>query len=105
MKGAPNAKFLNGGRDVNKWMMTTFFFSHFPINYGERDTWKVFRRWGRLVEVFISTKLNRWGNRFGFLRFCEIKNVRKLESELDVIRIGNMNLYVNIPRYRNMMST
>jgi len=50
--------------------------------------------------VFISRKLNRWGNRFGFVRFCDVKNISKLEAELDSIRIGSMKLYVNLPRYR-----
>jgi len=58
---------------------------------------KIFHRWGRVEEVFISRKLNRWGNRF---RFCDVKNVPKLETELDSIRIGSMKLYVNLPRYR-----
>jgi len=61
---------------------------------------KIFQRWGRVEEVFISGKLNRWGNRFGFVRFCDVKNITKLESELDSICIGSMKLYVNIPRYR-----
>jgi len=61
---------------------------------------KIFQRWGRVDEVVISRKLNRWKNRFGFVRFCDIKNVYRLESELDSIHIGVMKLYVNIPRYR-----
>jgi len=51
-------------------------------------------------EVFISRKLNRWGNRFGFVRFCDVKNVSRLEAELDSIRIGLMKLYINLPRCR-----
>jgi len=61
---------------------------------------KIFERRGRVEEVFISGKLNRWGNRFGFVRFCDVKNISKLESELDAIRIGSMKLYANLPRYR-----
>jgi len=82
---ASNTKFINGGRDANRWKLTTFFFSHFLNNYGEHDIWKIFQRWGRVEEVFISKKLNRWGNKFGFVRFSDVKNVRKLESELDSI--------------------
>jgi len=61
---------------------------------------EIFQWWGRVEEVFISNKLNRWGSRFGFVRFCNVKNVPKLESELDSIRIGNMKLFANLPRYR-----
>ena len=52
-----------------------------------------------MEEVVISRKLNHWGNRFGFVRFCDVKNVSRLESELDSIHIGIMKLYVNILRY------
>jgi len=55
-------------------------------------------------EVVISRKLNCWGNRFGFVRFCDVKNVFRLEFELDSIRIGVMKLFVDIPRYRKVES-
>lgn len=93
------AKKSNSGRQLTPWQVTTFFFSHFPNSYGERDMWKIFQRWGRVVEVFISRKLNRWGNRFGFVRFSDVKNVSKLEFGLVAIRIGSMKLYANLPRY------
>jgi len=66
-------KFNKGGRQNKPWKVTTFFFSHFPNSYGERDMLKIFQRWGSVEEVFISTKLNRWGNRFGFVRFSNVK--------------------------------
>ena len=33
------------------------------------------------------------------MRFYDVKNVRRLEYELDIIRIGAMKLYVNLPKY------
>jgi len=42
-----HAKFING-RDLKPWKVTTFFFSHFPNSYGERDMLKIFnggREW------------------------------------------------------------
>jgi len=53
-------------------------------------------------EVFISRKLNRWGRRFGFVKFFEVDNVSRLDKELDHIYIGNMKLFVNISRYRRL---
>jgi len=79
---------------------TTFFFSNFPRGYGEMDMVKVFQRQARVKEVFISRRLNRWGRRFGFLRFFEVRNVGRLEKELDSLHVGNMKLHVNIPKYR-----
>jgi len=51
-------------------------------------------------EVFISKRLNRWGRRFSFVRFFKVENEARLEKQLDQIYIGNMRLYVNVPRYR-----
>lgn len=52
-----------------------------------------------MKEVFVARKLNRWGYKIGFVRFYDVKNVERLEKELDSIRIGDMKLYVNVPRY------
>jgi len=59
----------------------------------------IFQRWGAIEEVFISRKVNCWGNRFDFVRFWDVKNSVKLERELDAIRIGIVKLFVNFPRY------
>ena len=79
---------------------STFFFSNFPSTHGEYDMLKIFQRWARVKEVFISKHRNRWGRRFGFVRFFMVPNVFKLEKELDQIFIGDMKLYVNLPKYR-----
>ena len=60
---------------------------------------KVFQRRARVKEVFISRRLNKCGRRFGFVRFFEVRNVERLERELDSLFVGNMKLHVNVPRY------
>ena len=79
---------------------TTFFFSNFPNDYGEMDMLKIFQKWARVKEVFISCRLNKWDKRFGFVRFFEVRNAGNMERELDQIYVGNRKLYVNIPKYR-----
>jgi len=83
---------------------STFFFSNFPGGFGEYDMLKIFQKWARVKEVFISKRLNRWGRRFGFVRLFDVENVFCLEKQLDQIYIGNMKLYVNIPKYRRVVS-
>ncbi|XP_068490606.1 uncharacterized protein [Phaseolus vulgaris] len=78
----------------------SFFFSHFPTNFGEYEMWKIFRRWGKVQEVFIPRRTNKYGHRFGFVRFIGISDSDKLEYQLDNIWIGNMKLHVNKPKYR-----
>ena len=79
---------------------TTFFFSNFPDSHVEYEMLKFFQKWARVKEVFISRRRNRWGSRFGFVRFFGIENVVSLERELDSSYVGKMKLYVNLPRYR-----
>ena len=50
---------------------TTFFFSNFPNKFGEHNMIKIFQRWARVKEVFISRRLNGWERRFGFMRLFE----------------------------------
>ena len=61
---------------------------------------EVFQKWARFKEVFISRRRNRWGRRFGFVRFFGVRNAASLERDLDSCFVGKMKLHVNIPRYR-----
>ena len=83
---------------------SSFFFSNFPHGYGEVDMAKLFQKWARVKEVFISRRLNKWGRRFGFVKLLDVKNEARLERELDQIYIGNRKLHVNIPRFRRYQS-
>jgi len=88
------------GNDGYSNEYTTFFFSNFPHGYGEMDMVKIFQKQAKVKEVFISRRLNRWGRRFGFMRFFDVRNVGRMERDLDSLYIGNMKLHVNIPKYR-----
>ena len=78
----------------------SFFFTNFSEHFFERDMWKVFQRWGRVLDVFISRKLNARNRRFGFVRFQGVINAASLERKLDAIWIGTWKLQVNLPKYR-----
>jgi len=61
---------------------------------------KVFQKWTRVKDVFISRRLNKWGRRFSFVSFFGVKDEGRLERELDLIYIGSRKLHENIPKYR-----
>jgi len=63
---------------------------------------RIFQEWARVTEVFISRLLNRWGRRFGFVKFYQVPDEVRLEKQLDQIFIGNLKLYVNFPKYRRV---
>ncbi|KAL3005934.1 hypothetical protein AAZX31_08G247700 [Glycine max] len=84
----------------NKEDVTTFYFSRFPEGIKEKDLWQIFQKWGKVWEVFIPKSKNKEGHRFGFVRFKEVEDERRLERQLDNnIYIGGMKLFVNTPRF------
>jgi len=93
-----HAKRAGGQGGANDFSL--FFFSNFPHGLGEKDMIKVFQKWARVKDVFISRRLNKWRRRFGFVRFFGVRDERSLERDLDQIYIGSRKLYVNIPKYR-----
>ena len=80
--------------------VTTFYFSRFPDGTRETDLWKIFQKWGRVREVFIPKYKNKEGHKFGFVRFKEVMDERRLERDLDNnIFIDGMKLFVNRPKF------
>lgn len=55
-----------------------FFFTRIPNEANTTDIWSVFAKYGQVVEVFIPNKLDKWGKRFGFVKFKDVGN-RKLK--------------------------
>lgn len=80
--------------------VTTFFISHFLHGHTKRDLWRIFQRFERIHEVVIARRTNKWGHRFEFVRFFDVKNQRRMEYKLDQIRIGDRKLYANLPRFQ-----
>lgn len=72
----------------------SYFFTNLPDHFFERDLWKVFQTWGRVLDVFISRKLNARNQRFGFVRFHGVIHASSssLERKLDAIWIGTWKL-------------
>jgi len=66
----------------------SFFFINFPDHFFKREMWKVFLRWGRVLDVFISRKLNSRNQMFGFVRFQDVADASALKRKLDAIWIS-----------------
>jgi len=77
---------------------TTFFFTNFPNEFQEKDLWRVFQRRGRVLDVFISRKLNARKQLFVFVRFSGVRDALALERQIDSIWIGTWKLQTNKPK-------
>ncbi|KAL4562061.1 hypothetical protein LXL04_034251 [Taraxacum kok-saghyz] len=78
---------------------STFFFTNFPENWGEDKLWHEFRKFGTVVDVFVATKRNKVGRKFGFARFMKVRDIEKLEMELNNSWWDRFKLKANLAKY------
>ncbi|PWA81814.1 nucleotide-binding alpha-beta plait domain-containing protein [Artemisia annua] len=78
---------------------TSFFFTNFPETWDSTALWKMFDKYGKVVDVYIAFKRTKRGTRFGFVRFINIGDVGMFERRLKGIIIGNSNLVINKAKY------
>ncbi|GLU09811.1 hypothetical protein SLE2022_266510 [Rubroshorea leprosula] len=74
----------------------TFFFYNFPEMLTEKNLWYRFQRCGKVVDVFVPKKRDKWGKRFGFVRMVGVQNEYQMERKLNEIWFGRYKLRVNI---------
>ena len=77
----------------------SFYFTRFPEDTNETELWYVFKKWGDVQEVFIARNRNKWGKRYGFVRFKGVKDVTTLERKLDSLVVGGLKMHVNVPKH------
>ncbi|CAJ2656659.1 unnamed protein product [Trifolium pratense] len=77
----------------------SFFVTNFPEDCSIEDLWKVFARYGRVGDVFIPSKVDKWGKRFAFVKFREVKEVWILSDSLTNVWLGSFKLRVNKSRF------
>ncbi|GKV35119.1 hypothetical protein SLEP1_g43433 [Rubroshorea leprosula] len=69
-------------------------------DWGYEQLWKTFMKYGRVYAIYSPIRRNKEGNRFGFVRFLDVKNEKKLERQLDQIWVENRKLRVKSPRFK-----
>jgi len=79
--------------------VSNFFFSNFLEGSKNSELWQIFAHYERVGEVFIPSKVDKWGKKFGFVKFLEVNDVEELEGRLQDVWVGEMRLKVNIARF------
>ncbi|CAK8568344.1 unnamed protein product [Lathyrus sativus] len=59
----------------------------------------VFTEFGLVLEVYMPTRRDKRGKRFGFVRFRKVLDVRVLATKLDSIFILGKKIHVNLQRF------
>nr|GEY97567.1 hypothetical protein [Tanacetum cinerariifolium] len=91
-----------GPSDFDKVMRDkaiSFFFTNFPDNWYSRALWKMFSRYGNVVDVYITFKKTKRDTRFGFVRFVNIGDISRFEARLKGIMIGNTSFIINRAKF------
>ncbi|GKE90297.1 nucleotide-binding alpha-beta plait domain-containing protein [Tanacetum coccineum] len=78
---------------------TSFFFTNFPDSSA---LWKMFSRYGKVVDVYIAFKRTKKNARFGFVRFFNKGDLEGFERRLKGIIIGDSNLIINRARFNKL---
>ncbi|GKV12444.1 hypothetical protein SLEP1_g23583 [Rubroshorea leprosula] len=78
---------------------TSFFIANFPEEWKQKDMWKEFKKYGRVIQIYIANKNDKWGRKFGFVRFLNIRNPREMELNLSKIQVGDRRLQANLAMY------
>jgi RNA recognition motif-containing protein len=78
---------------------TSFYISNFPEVATTDELWKIFLKYGRVVEIYIPKKLDKRGCRFGFVKFKDVKEVEVLSDSMTDVWMGSFKLRVNRSRF------
>lgn len=60
----------------------------------------MFLKWGRVIDVFIPNKRDKFRKKFGFVCFLDVQNPKALEDKLDTPWLGTYKLCVNFPVFQ-----
>jgi hypothetical protein len=95
----------NGFLDRLEKETTSFFFTNFPEETQAVELWSLFAKHGRIGEVYIPNKRDKRGNRFGFVRFKEVKDIESLSSRLEDVWVRMYKLRINLSRFARRSTT
>ncbi|KAJ0594275.1 putative RNA recognition motif domain, nucleotide-binding alpha-beta plait domain superfamily [Helianthus annuus] len=79
--------------------VTKYYISNLPYGCTPWEVADFLRIYGEIVGTYIARKNDKDGNRFGFVSFINVKDVRDLEMRMNGIKMGKCILRVNIAKF------
>ncbi|GLU21005.1 hypothetical protein SLE2022_371720 [Rubroshorea leprosula] len=102
-KSATNFKdFVNRLPSFDKGLLkqcVSYHFINFLDEWGAKELFFFMRKTmkaGRLWDIFIPSKRDRRGNRYGFARFLDVRDGQEIKKQLESIWIGNKRVIFNL---------
>lgn len=76
--------------------LTSYYLCSYPPDWGRKALWYKFAEFGRVGDVFVPNRRDKRGQKFGFVRFEGVKDVKALEAALDGLRFGDFDIRVRL---------
>lgn len=85
---------------VQAEIISNYFFTEFPKDYGAKEMYDIFKEYGLVVEVVIPSRRDNLGKHYGFVRFRRVGDEGKLAVKLDNIFIKSKKFHANVPKFQ-----
>ncbi|KAL4592214.1 hypothetical protein LXL04_005201 [Taraxacum kok-saghyz] len=69
--------------------ITSLYVSNVPVGIRKGELWKLFKPFGKVIDVYIPNKKNNAGSFFCFIKFTGIEDVSAFEQSLPPLNIIN----------------
>ncbi|GLU14436.1 hypothetical protein SLE2022_310070 [Rubroshorea leprosula] len=97
-------RFADYSSQFSGWT-STFFFYNFPEELEAKFLWNSFQMYGKVIDVYIPSKRDKRGKRYGFVRLSGVKNEIQMERRLNEMWIGSYKIRVKIAIDRQRKSS
>nr|GEW22293.1 RNA-directed DNA polymerase, eukaryota, nucleotide-binding alpha-beta plait domain protein [Tanacetum cinerariifolium] len=92
-------KHMSNFERVMKNKVVSFFFTNFPDNLDSNVLWRMFEKYGNVVDVYISFKRTKRDTGFGFVRFINTCDIEAFERRLKGTMIGDVRIVIDRAKF------
>ncbi|KAJ4822232.1 hypothetical protein Tsubulata_033052 [Turnera subulata] len=87
-------------RAIGNIQVTSLYVENLPLEWLAIQAYQNLSRFGEIVDVFIPSKTNRFGKKFGFVCFRSGGDIQRILADLNCFHVGSSSLCANIARDR-----
>ncbi|XP_058726466.1 uncharacterized protein LOC131597816 [Vicia villosa] len=84
-------------------LVSSFFFTEFGSRWKARDLLFEFKDFGVIDEVVIPPKRDKFGRRYGFVRFFNVEEEKLLGIKCDSTILEGRKMHANLPRFQRQV--
>ncbi|KAJ4822957.1 hypothetical protein Tsubulata_000314 [Turnera subulata] len=81
--------------------VTNLYIQNLPLQWSAVELHFILSKFGEVIDVFIPSKRAKNGKRFGFVRYRACRDIQRLISSINLIKVANDSLQALIARGRD----